>query len=76
MSLIRDNPALCLRFFNKKIEDLLNDLINGNKSSLEIVKPMKRKSLSININYNDLIYTEITQSPKTQNEDLVSQVGG
>jgi hypothetical protein len=76
LSLIAVSLALCPKLYGKDYWSLIGDLIANKTTIEEITKPLKRKTLSININYYELVYTEICDTPKLLIEDLVSQVGG
>jgi hypothetical protein len=76
LSLLQSNHELCVKFFNKTYDELKNDLVKGIMSLGEVAAKFKRKTLFLNFYYEDLGYTQVDETPKSDISDLVSQVGG
>ena len=46
------------------------------KLASTIANKLKRKTLSMNVFYDELVFTEISESSKTDLVDLICQAGG
>lgn len=42
----------------------------------DMQEKLKKKFVSLNVYYDDLSYTQIDESPKTEMVDLISNIGG
>ncbi len=70
------NQHLSEKIFNKTFPELQSNLVSGQITMDEIVNKMKNKILALNVYYEDLSYTLIEESPKTDLTDIISNVGG
>jgi hypothetical protein len=70
------NAVLCKKEFNVTPKELQNMVLNGSLSLEQIEAKLKNKLFNVNFYYDDLSFTLITETPKYQLGDVVSNVGG
>lgn len=73
---VSGSDFMCLNELNMTCGQVIDQVFAGNMSMSTIADSLKRKTASLTVYYDDLVYTEISQEPKIETIDMIANIGG